>query len=188
MSPLTIFSPQAIGPVWPAMFVSCAYMAATTVFLVFARLRAWFSQFNLREQRFLQRLYDATEMFSTLAILSGMVGTCLGLLEVLPVLSKTINETTAGNTLQQVLNPLRNVWASTIAGLILGGLWGEVLLFFLKPFTRPVLLPLNEENQPDDASFFSDNEHPSISDETDIDSDEQDPEDDWRKDNHEGMY
>lgn len=161
MSIFSYLSPHAIGPVWPLMLLAGAYMLATTVFLILARLRAWLRSFTLREYRFLQRLYDATEMFSTLAILSGMLGTCLGLLDVLPVLGASLRESHNGDLLQQVLGPLRNVWASTVAGLIIGGLWGECVLFVLKPFTRPTLMPLSSDEPPAEAIDFPPPAEPS---------------------------
>jgi hypothetical protein len=188
MSIFTYLTPAAIGPVWPAMLLCFAYMLTTTGFIVLAKVRAWFRSFSLREHRFLQRLYDATEMVSTFAILCGMLGTCVGLLEVLPVLGASLRDSGNTDLLQQVLTPLRNVWASTVAGLILGGLWGEVLIFMLKPYTRPVLLPLSSEEPPDEAfdlapptrAFEPENPPPSTTN--------QDFADDWRQKDPEGMY
>ncbi len=139
---------KAIGPVWPAMLLYLVYMAATSFFLILAQVRAYFKNFTLRELRFMQRMYDATEMTSTLAILTGMIGTCLGLMEVLPVLGDSVNLDTGESFLAKVLAPLENVWLSTIAGLALGGLWGEILIFLLKPYTRPALLPLSRDELP----------------------------------------
>ncbi len=181
MSIFSFLTPGAIGPVWPLMLLAGAYMLATTVFLILARFRLWLRSFSLREYRFLQRLYDATEMFSTLAILSGMLGTCIGLLDVLPVLGASLRESANGDMLQQVLGPLRNVWASTVAGLILGGLWGEALLFVLKPYTRPALLPLSADEPPGAADHFIEPQDSPGAPEPDLDND-------WRKDNHEGTY
>jgi len=180
---LSVFSPKSIGPVWPAMLLCFAYMVATTAFLILARTRAWFRAFTLREYRFLQRLYDATEMFSTLAILSGMIGTGFGLLEVLPVLGNSMRDPAAQGMLEQVLGPLRNVWASTIAGLILGGLWGEIILFILKPYTRPTLMPLSASEPTTDAYDYEEpeNDYPSSSEDQNLDND-------WRQHDHEGMY
>lgn len=183
---LAIFSAQAIGPVWPAMLLYFVYMAATTIFVVLAHFRSWLRSFSLREHRFLQRLYDATEMFSTLAILSGMIGTCLGLLEVLPVFSKTLAQSGQSQLLGEVTGPLRNVWASTIAGLALGGLWGEILLFVLKPYTRPALLPLSTEDPPANASDFEPDD--DLSPDDDLGSDDRNIDDDWRQHNHQGIY
>ncbi len=154
MSIFSYLTPGAIGPVWPLMLIASAYMLATTVFLILARLRAWLRSFTLREYRFLQRLYDATEMFSTLAILGGMLGTCIGLLDVLPVLGASLRDSQNGDLLQQVLGPLRNVWASTVAGLIIGGLWGECNMFVLKPYTRPTLMPLSTDEPPAETLDF----------------------------------
>jgi hypothetical protein len=182
MSIFSLLSPRAIGPVWPVMLLAAAYMLATTVFLILARLRLWLRSFTLREYRFLQRLYDATETASTLAILSGMLGTCLGLLEVLPVLGASLRQSANGDLLQQVLGPLRNVWASSVAGLVLGGLWGEIILFVLKPFTRPALLPLSNDPPPDETPDFTEPTPP------DAGAPEQDLDNDWRKENHEGTY
>ncbi|MCI0694028.1 hypothetical protein L0337_18725 [candidate division KSB1 bacterium] len=181
MSIFSYLTPHAIGPVWPLMLLAGAYMLATTVFLILARLRAWLRSFSLREHRFLQRLYDATEMFSTLAILSGMLGTCLGLLEVLPVLGASLRASGNSDLLQQVLGPLRNVWASTVAGLILGGLWGECILFVLKPYTRPTLMPLNYDEPPTEPLDVEPPPTSPAAPDSEI-------ADDWRQKDPQGMY
>lgn len=180
MSIFSYLNPAAIGPVWPFMLISAAFMATTTGFLLLARVRLLLHAYSLREYRFLQRLYDATEMFGTIAILSGMLGTCLGLLDVLPVLSRSLQSGQNAEVLQQVLTPLRNAWASTVSGLLIGGLWGETLAYFLKPYTRPSLLPLSTEDPPEEPFQAGEaNELP--------------PEDsklpqDWREKDTEGMY
>jgi hypothetical protein len=184
MSIFSYLTPHAIGPVWPIMLLCAAYMAATTVFLFLARARAWLRSFSLREYRFLQRLYDATEMFSTLAILSGMLGTCIGLLEVLPVLGASLRASGNADLLQQVLGPLRNVWASTVAGLILGGLWGEIIAFCLKPYTRPTLMPLSSETPPDE-SFEA---MPPVASPTEAAAPESNLAEQWREKDVEGTY
>jgi hypothetical protein len=184
MSIFNYLTPAAIGPVWPAMLLCFAYMLTTTGFIVLAKVRAWFRSFSLREHRFLQRLYDATEMMNTFAILCGMLGTCAGLLEVLPVLGASLRESGNTDLLQQVLAPLRNVWASTVAGLIIGGLWGEGLIFMLKPHTRPVLLPLSMDEPPEETHGF---EAPTPSTPEPPGTD-QDLSDDWRRKDTEGMY
>lgn len=181
MSTILLFSPKSIGPVWPAMLLCLAFMATTSVFLVLARFRSLVKCYTLREYRFLQRLYDATEMFSALAILSGMVGTCLGLVQVLPALSNALQSTSSESLLQQVLGPLRHVWVSTIAGLVLGGLWGEALLFVLKPYTRPALMPVSAAEPPAPPLDLPGPETPGP-------EDDPDPDEDWRKDDIAGMY
>ncbi len=185
MSIFSYLTPHAIGPVWPIMLICAAYMAATTVFLLLARARAWLRTFSLREYRFLQRLYDATEMFSTLAILSGMLGTCIGLLEVLPVLGASLRANASADLLQQVLVPLRNVWASTVAGLILGGLWGEIISFWLKPYTRPTLLPLSTDEPPEETFDVAPPENPPPAETASPDADLAE---DWRQKDPQGMY
>jgi len=180
----SLLTPSAIGPVWPLMLLASAYMLATTVFLILARLRAWLRSYSLREYRFLQRLYDATEMFSTLAILGGMLGTCLGLLEVLPVLGASLRQSGNGDLLQQVLGPLRNVWASTVAGLVIGGLWGEGILFVLKPYTRPALMPLSLDEPPTESLDFEPPASPSPA----PPATEPNLSEDWREKDPQGMY
>lgn len=181
MNILSLFSAKAIGPVWPAMLICFAFMLVTSVFLVLARLRAWFRAFTLREVKFMQRLFDATEMFSTLAILSGMIGTCMGLLQVLPVLGESLQQIGSETLLANVFRPLENVWTSTIAGLALGGLWGEIVLFTLKPYTRPALLPLTTADSEHGDNRFIEPEPPEDPADDDIDND-------WRQNDAEGMY
>ena len=142
-------APHAIGPVFPFMLIYFTYMAGTSLFIILAWLRSYFKSYTVRELRFLQRIYDATVMVSTLAILTGMIGTCLGLLEVLPVLSDISNTNSGSSVLGRVLRPLQNVWASTIAGLTLGGLWGEILMFILRPYLRPGLMQVVDPTQPE---------------------------------------
>ncbi|MDZ7305304.1 MAG: hypothetical protein ONB44_24535 [candidate division KSB1 bacterium] len=184
MSIFSYLTPGAIGPVWPLMLLCAAYMLATSAFLLLARVRLLFRALALREYRFLQRLYDATEMFSTLAILLGMLGTCLGLLEVLPVLGASLRESGNADLLQQVLRPLRNVWASTVAGLLVGGLWGEIILFVLKPYTRPMLMPLSYEEPPEEPFSLEQPIPPAPS----ATVTEENLDDDWRQKDPQGMY
>jgi len=130
---LLYFTPAALGPTWPILLLIALFMAATTVFLLFTRRRANYAP---NEARFLQRLYDATEMFGMIALFSGVLGTCLHLIDLLPELNRALHDTAAkldSKTVQQ----LRTMWASAIAGLVLGGFWGEGLRFMLKPRLRP---------------------------------------------------
>lgn len=185
MSIFSYLTPSAIGPVWPAMLLCLAYLLTTTGFIVLAKMRAWVRSFSLREHRFLQRLYDATEMVSTFAILCGMLGTCVGLLEVLPILGASLRQSNNTDLLQEVLAPLRNVWASTVAGLILGGLWGEWLIFMLKPYTRPTLMPLSMEEPPAESLDF---EPPAAPPTESTPPPQTDLDDDWRQKDPQGMY
>ncbi len=180
---MKLLSLTQIGPVWPAMALCLVFMTATTAFVVFAKMRSWMQAHSLKDLRFLRRLFDAVEMFSTLAILSGMIGTCLGLVEVLPALGEALSKSENENPLQSILAPLNHVWVSTIAGLALGGVWGEMLLFALKPYTRPTLLPLTESEPP------SDDLDPENADEDLVDApDEAEIDDDWRAQDRENVY
>jgi hypothetical protein len=185
MKVLSLLSPSAIGPVWPAMLLYFIYMTSTTVFLVLAYLRSYFQSFTIRELRFLQRMYDATEMVSTLAILTGMIGTCAGLLEVLPALSQGLAASSHQNVLPNVLSSLRNVWVSTVIGLVLGGLWGEILMFILKPYTRPALLPVTHETPPGEPLEL---EEADTSLEDLEEKKDKELDDDWRQYDKTGMY
>jgi len=136
----TFFTPAALGPVWPILLLLALFMAATTVFLFFTRSRGR-SRGRRRENnapdeaRFLRRLYEATDMCSMLALFTGVLGTCLHLIELLPELNRVLHDSAAkldANTATQ----LRTMWASAIAGLFIGGLWGETLRFFIKPRLR----------------------------------------------------
>lgn len=186
MMPFLLIAPKAIGPVWPAILLYITYMLATTVFLVLAWLRSYFKSFSLKELRFLLRLYDATEMVSTLAILTGMIGTCIGLLDVLPELSNSLGNASSANLLPKVLSPLRNVWASTIAGLAIGGLWGEILMFVLKPYTRPALLPVSHDEPP--STEIGAEPLDFDADEDEGEEDDSDVDDDWRQYDKSGIH
>ena len=143
---LVYLTPAAIGPVWPFMLLATVFMAATSGFLLFGRVRASRQTGTVREYRFLLRLYDATELFSTMTVLCGMLGTCLGLLEAFPELARSLDDQTDAGLLQQVF--LRGRWSATVAGLIIGGLWGETLRFFLKPYIWSRLPPRSMAPQP----------------------------------------
>jgi len=134
----TYFTPAALGPTWPLLLCAALFFAATTAFLFFTRNRGR-ENYAPDEARFLRRLYDATELFSTIALFTGVLGTCLHLIVILPELNRVLHDSaakldpqTAANTATQ----LRTMWASAIAGLVLGGLWGETLRFLLKPRLR----------------------------------------------------
>ncbi|KAA3613952.1 MAG: hypothetical protein DWQ05_16905 [Calditrichaeota bacterium] len=174
-----------IGPVWPAMLFCFVFMAGTSLFLALARMRAWLASITLNEHQFLQRVYDATEMFSTLAILSGMIGTCLGLLDALPVLGQSLSDGGNANSFAAVLKPLRNVWVSTVVGLGLGGIWGEVLMFILKPYTRSTTLPVTHEELPQPVAEIDETALPEIDEDN---AGENNLDDDWRSRDTSGMY
>ena len=90
----TYFTPAALGPVWPILLLLALFMAATTVFLFFTRNRGRNRSRSSRENeapgeaRFLRRLYDATDMCSMLALFTGVLGTCLHLIGLLPELNR----------------------------------------------------------------------------------------------------
>lgn len=134
----TYFTPAALGPVWPILFLLALFMAATTAFLFFTRRRRAThapDEARFLEARFLRRLYDATDMCCMLALFTGVLGTCLHLLELLPELNRVLHDANA-KLAPQIAAQLRTMWASTIAGLFIGGLWGETLRFFIKPRLR----------------------------------------------------
>lgn len=156
MSSFSYLTPSAIGPVWPAMLLCGVYLLAATGFIVVAKIRRRSRSLSLREHRFLHRLYDATEMAGAFAMVCGLLGACAGLLEALPILGAYWRA--SGNTalLQPALTPLRHALASPFAGLILGGLWRELILFLLKPYTRPTLMPLHDDPSADEPFPFED--------------------------------
>ncbi len=129
---LPYFTPAALGPTWPLLLCVALFMTATTVFLLFTRRRANHAP---SETRFLQRLFDATEMFGMIALFTGVLGTCLHLIEILPELNRVLHDRSA-QLAPEIALRLRTMWASAIAGLVLGGLWGEGLRFALKPRLR----------------------------------------------------
>lgn len=150
MSSFSPLTPGAVGPVWPAMLLCGVYMLAATGLIVAAKIRRRFRPLSRREHCFFHRLHDATQMAGAFAMACGMLGACAGLLEALPILSAYWRE--SGNTalLQPALAPLRHALASPFAGLVLGGLWCELLLFLLKPYTRPMLMPLDDDASSDE--------------------------------------
>jgi hypothetical protein len=128
----TLLTPAALGPVWPILLLLALFMAATTAFLFFTRRR---QNYAPDEARFLRRLYDATDMCCMLALFTGVLGTCLHLLELLPELNRVLHDANA-KLAPRAAAQLRTMWASAIAGLFIGGLWGETLRFFIKPRLR----------------------------------------------------
>lgn len=140
----TYFTPAALGPVWPILLLLALFMAATTVFLFFTRNRSRNrcsrendapGETGFLEARFHRRLYDATDMCSMLALFTGVLGTCLHLIELLPELNRVLHDANAKLAANSATQ-LRTMWASAIAGLFIGGLWGETLRFFIKPRLR----------------------------------------------------
>lgn len=129
---LNLLTPAALGPTWPLLLCAALFLAATTMFVIFTRRR---EHYALNEARFLQRLYDATEFFGMLALFTGVLGTCLHLIEILPELNRVLHDSAAPLD-AKTSTQLRTMWASAIAGLVLGGLWAEALRFLLKPRLR----------------------------------------------------
>jgi hypothetical protein len=156
MSNFNHLTPSAVGPVWPALLLCGAYLLAATGFIVAAKLRRRSRTLTLREHGFLHRLYDATEMVGAFALVCGLLGACAGLLETLPVLAAFWRAGGNTDSLQPALPLLRHALASLFAGLILGGLWRELLLFLLKPYTRPALMPLHDDPSADEPFPFED--------------------------------
>jgi hypothetical protein len=150
------FTPSAVGPVWPAMLLCGAYLLAATGFVIAVKLRRRSRSLSLRQHGFLHRLHDATEMVGAFALLCGLLGVCAGLLETLPVLAAFWHAGGNIDLLQPALPPLRHALASLFAGLILGGLWRELLLFLLKPYTRPTLMPLHDDPCAEEPFPFED--------------------------------
>jgi hypothetical protein len=156
MSNFNHLSPSAVGPVWPAMLLCGAYLLAATGFVIAAKIRRRSRSLSLREHGFLHRLYDATEMVGAFALVGGLLGVCAGLLETLPVLAVFWRAGGNSDLLQPALPLLRHALASLFTGLILGGLWRELLLFLLKPYTRPALMPLHDDPSADEPFPFED--------------------------------
>jgi hypothetical protein len=149
-------TPGAVGPVWPALLLCGVYLLAATGFIVAAKIRRRSRSLSLREHGFLHRLHDATEMVGAFALVCGLLGVCAGLLDTLPVLAAFWRAGGNIDSLQPVLPPLRHALASLFTGLILGGLWRELLLFLLKPYTRPALMPLHEDPSAEEPFPFED--------------------------------
>jgi hypothetical protein len=156
MSNFSYLAPSAVGPVWPAMLLCSIYMLAVTGFIVIAKIRRRSRSPALAEHQFFHRLYDATQMAGALAIVFGMLGAFAGLLEALTAIGASWREGRNADLLRQALPSLRYVLASPFAGLILGGLWCELILFLLKPYTRPTLMPLCDETSSDEPITFED--------------------------------
>ncbi len=171
----TYFTRAALGPVWPFMLLAALFMAATTGFLLFVWLRAPVHAYSLREYGFLQRLYDALEMIGSLTLICGILGACLGLAEILPALSRAQDPGQDG-LYQQLLASLPRILAPAAAGLILGGLWAEILRFFLRPYARAVSVP---PGPPPEASSPEAGKKPLPA---------QNFDDDWRAKDPMGMY
>lgn len=153
---MNYLAPNTIGPVWPAMLICSLYMLAVTGFIVAAQIRLRSRPLSPAEHHFFHRLYDATEMVGAFALVCGLLGACAGLLEALPALAAYWQQSRNLDLLQAVLPPLRHVPAALFAGLLLGGLWRELLLFLLKPYTRPLLMPLHDDPSADEPFPFED--------------------------------
>jgi len=131
----TFLTRAALGPLWPFMLLAALFLAATTGFLLFVRFRSAARAYSSREYGFLVRLYDATELCGSLTLICGILGTGLALMQILPALSRA-PDPGQDALYQQLLAALPRLLSPALAGLLLGGLWAEILRYFLRPYAR----------------------------------------------------
>lgn len=113
-----------IGFVWPAMALFSLLMLAMLVFAFL--LRALPNRGHREDHEFLQRIIKVIETVTSLAILTGMIGTAKGLIDVMPELSKVLSQEGNGTiAVGNVIGSLTNVFASTFCGLLIAAL-GEI--------------------------------------------------------------
>lgn len=187
MPNFSYLTPNAVGPMWPALLLCSLYLLAVTGLIVLVKIRRRSGSLALAEHRFLHRLHDATQMVGALALGFGLLGAFAGLLEALTAIAAHGREGRHADWLQQVLPALRHVLASLFAGLLLGGLWRELLLFLLKPYTRPLLMPLCPETSVEEP-FPLEDPLPSGPGAAPPGENDLDIAEDWRKNDTQGIY
>jgi hypothetical protein len=74
---------------------------------------------------------DANGMLANVAIITGFIGTYVGLMKLLPSLSKIVEGEAGPEVTSSLLAGLSTAFVSSIAGLALGGIVGSVNQFLL---------------------------------------------------------
>jgi hypothetical protein len=83
------------------------------------------------EGAFMTRMKDANGMLANVAIITGFIGTYVGLMQLLPSLSKIVEGEAGPEVTSSLLAGLSTAFVSSIAGLALGGIVGSVNQFLL---------------------------------------------------------
>lgn len=121
---------EAIGFVWPVIFTFALIMAAIFVFSILIRFSS--RESLLEDETFMRRMIKGVETLASLAVLTGMIGTAKGLIDAMPELRHVLLQN--GDSTQamgNVIESLTNVFASTLAGLVVAAL-GEVNALLLR--------------------------------------------------------
>lgn len=119
-----------VGPVAPFLFL--VGLLEGVVFLFLLSLPLWASRRRRRSERdFLVHLEKGNGTLSNIAIVTGFVGTYLGLMEMLPVLATIVEGEASDGTTGELLSGLGSAFVSSMVGLGLGGIVGSVNEYLL---------------------------------------------------------
>ena len=124
-----------VGPLAPALFGIGAVEGVLLVFsvtLVVGAYSGLLTPETIRaEGAFMTRMKDANGMLANVAIITGFIGTYVGLMQLLPSLSKIVEGEAGPEVTSSLLAGLSTAFVSSIMGLFLGGIVGSVNQFLL---------------------------------------------------------
>lgn len=114
-----------VGPVAPFLFLVGLVEGALLLFLL--SLPLWTSYRRRRSEKdFLVHLEKGNGTLSNVAIVTGFVGTYLGLMDMLPVLATIVEGSATDGTTGELLSGLGSAFVSSMVGLGLGGIVGSI--------------------------------------------------------------
>jgi hypothetical protein len=133
-----------VGPVAPFLFL--VGLLEGTLLLFLLSLPLWASRRRRRSEKdFLVHLEKGNGTLSNVAIVTGFVGTYLGLMDMLPVLATIVEESATEGTTGELLSGLGSAFVSSMVGLGLGGIVGSINGYLLD-----VIMP--EASGPEEGS------------------------------------
>jgi hypothetical protein len=114
-----------VGPVAPFLFL--VGLLEGTLLLFLLSLPLWASPRRRRSEKdFLVHLEKGNGTLSNVAIVTGFVGTYLGLMDMLPVLATIVEGSATDGTTGELLSGLGSAFVSSMVGLGLGGIVGSI--------------------------------------------------------------
>lgn len=126
---------ELVGPLAPALF---GIGAAEVVVFLFALALILAVRWDLvsrevirAERTFMTLLKKANGTLANIAIITGFIGTYMGLMDVLPGLAKIVEGEAGPEATSSLLSGFSAAFVSSIAGLALGGIVGSVNEFLL---------------------------------------------------------
>lgn len=135
-----------VGPVAPFLFL--VGLLEGTLLLFLLSLPLWASRRRRRsEKNFLVHLEKGNSTLSNVAIVTGFVGTYLGLMDMLPVLATIVEESATEGTTGELLSGLGSAFVSSMVGLGLGGIVGSINGYLLDVIMPEADSPKEENSQ-----------------------------------------